>query len=73
MIHDGASSQAEEARALSPLLHLAVGDAGEQGRPGQTPEARRRQVLLGGGEPPTHVRPTGATLSNGPGVAESKE
>lgn len=26
-------------------------------------------MLLAGGEPPTHVRPTGATLSNGPGVA----
>lgn len=68
----GHMSQAEESRAAPPVLALVGGDAGEQGRAGQTPETRWRQVLLGGGELPTHVRAAASALGDCPSVPERK-
>ena len=63
-------SQAEETRAFLARLPLTLRDAGQHGRARQAPEASRGHVLLRGRELPAHVGPTGATLSNCPGISE---
>lgn len=70
---EGLMSQAEEARALPPLLPIVVRNTRQHSWASQTPETRWRQVLLGGCELPAHVRPAGSALSNCPGIPDSRE